>query len=149
MIAEELAKLPGAESAAPEDPKLGCAFVHTLPADAIHAAAQAFREAGFILELLTVLDERAGQKCFTLVYQFTRPVPFERHRVRIAAPPDPTVPSISSVYESANWYEREAFDMFGVEFSDHPQLERILTEEGADYFPLRKDFTGLEEACDG
>ncbi len=50
------------------------------------------------------------------------------------------IPSISSVYESANWYEREIWDLFGVVFSNHPDLRRILTDYGFEGFPFRKDF---------
>ena len=57
------------------------------------------------------------------------------------------VPSINSIYSSANWYEREVWDMFGVFFSGHPDLRRILTDYGFEGFPFRKDFpqTGFVE----
>jgi NADH-quinone oxidoreductase subunit C len=57
------------------------------------------------------------------------------------------VPSIVNVYPAANWFEREAFDMYGVVFSDHPDLRRILTDYGFSGYPLRKDFplTGFVE----
>jgi len=51
-----------------------------------------------------------------------------------------SVPSISSLFSAANWFEREIFDMFGVLFSNHPNLRRILTDYGFEGFPLRKDF---------
>ena len=50
------------------------------------------------------------------------------------------VPSITSVYKGANWYEREVWDLFGVFFSNHPDLRRILTDYGFDGFPFRKDY---------
>jgi NADH:ubiquinone oxidoreductase subunit C len=53
---------------------------------------------------------------------------------------DQTVPSVVSVWTTANWMEREVYDMFGVIFDGHPNLERILTWEGFNGHPLRKDF---------
>jgi len=50
------------------------------------------------------------------------------------------VPSITSIYKGANWFERETWDMFGIFFSNHPDLRRILTDYGFDGFPFRKDF---------
>ena len=57
------------------------------------------------------------------------------------------IPSITTIFNSANWYEREVWDLFGVFFSDHPDLRRILTDYGFDGFPFRKDFpqTGFLE----
>lgn len=52
----------------------------------------------------------------------------------------PVVPSVSSVFPAANWHEREAYDMFGIQFSNHPNLKRILMWDEYPYFPLRKEF---------
>lgn len=54
----------------------------------------------------------------------------------------PEVDSISNLWGGANWNERETYDMFGIVFLGHPKMERILTPEGTDYFPYRKDFVG-------
>ncbi len=54
--------------------------------------------------------------------------------------PSPTVPSVTGTWQAANWLEREVWDMFGVSFSDHPDLRRILTWEGFEAHPLRKDY---------
>ena len=57
------------------------------------------------------------------------------------------IPSMTKLYPSANWMEREVFDMYGIKFKDHPDLRRILTDYGFDGYPLRKDFplTGFNE----
>ena len=63
-------------------------------------------------------------------------------RIRIKATTDAStpVPSITSLFPNADWYEREAFDMYGISFDGHPDLRRILTDYGFEGFPLRKDF---------
>ncbi len=66
-----------------------------------------------------------------------------RHRIvlKVKVPKDkPEVPSVESVWKSANWHEREAFDLFGVVFLDHPDLRRILLPDDWEGFPLRKDY---------
>ena len=64
------------------------------------------------------------------------------HRIRIKVQADETgpVPSVSGVFPVADWFEREAFDMYGILFSNHPDLRRLLTDYGFQGFPLRKDF---------
>lgn len=66
-----------------------------------------------------------------------------RHRLRMkTSPPDEdlTVPSVVSVWKTADWHERECYDLLGITFSDHPDLRRILTPDGFKEYPLRKDF---------
>ncbi|ETX05859.1 MAG: hypothetical protein ETSY2_20500, partial [Candidatus Entotheonella gemina] len=65
------------------------------------------------------------------------------HRVRMKAPvpeDDPRIDSLMPVWEGANWFEREAYDMFGLTFTDHPDLRRILMYDGFEGYPLRKDY---------
>lgn len=63
-----------------------------------------------------------------------------RVRLKVAADEGQSIPSVTSVWKTANWHERETFDMLGVEFEGHPNLERILMWDGFNGFPLRKDF---------
>ena len=53
---------------------------------------------------------------------------------------EPSIPSVTSIYPSANWHERETYDMFGIQFNEHPNLKRILMWDDYPYFPLRKEF---------
>lgn len=89
--------------------------------------------------------ERAER--FDVVYQLLSLTKNHRVRVKVATDENSPVPSIASVYSAANWFEREAWDMYGVYFSDHPDLRRILTDYGFEGHPLRKDFplTGYVE----
>ncbi|PWL18072.1 NADH-quinone oxidoreductase subunit C [Falsochrobactrum shanghaiense] len=84
---------------------------------------------------------------FDVVYQLLSPRQNLRIRVRIETDEDILVPSATSVYIGAEWYEREAYDMYGILFSGHPDLRRILTDYGFEGYPLRKDFplTGYVE----
>jgi NADH-quinone oxidoreductase subunit C len=70
-----------------------------------------------------------------------------RLRVKVAAAEDQPVPSVAGVYSVAGWFEREAWDLYGIYFADHPDLRRILTDYGFEGHPLRKDFplTGYVE----
>jgi NADH-quinone oxidoreductase subunit C len=84
---------------------------------------------------------------FEIVYSLLS-VSFNRRlRVKVATDEDTPVPSVTGVFPSANWFEREAWDLYGVFFSEHPDLRRILTDYGFDGHPLRKDFplTGYVE----
>ena len=79
---------------------------------------------------------------YAAVYHLISYAHNRRMRLRVFAPEDdfPMVPTITPVWASANWYEREAFDLFGILFSGHPDLRRILTDYGFVGHPFRKDF---------
>ncbi len=82
--------------------------------------------------------ERA--KRFEIVYHLLSLHENQRIRVKLEADDETPVPSIISVFPAADWYEREVFDMYGVSFSGHPDMRRILTDYGFEGYPLRKDF---------
>ena len=84
---------------------------------------------------------------FDVVYHLLSPYKNTRIRVKLQADEETQVPSAISVFPAANWYERETFDLYGILFSDHPDLRRILTDYGFSGHPLRKDFpvTGYVE----
>ncbi|MBV0911428.1 NADH-quinone oxidoreductase subunit C [Anianabacter salinae] len=96
---------------------------------------------------ITGVDWPERDARFDVVYHFLSMWQNHRIRVKAAVREDQTVASISGVYHSANWYEREVFDMFGILFTGHPDLRRILTDYGFRGHPLRKDFptTGYTE----
>ena len=84
---------------------------------------------------------------FDVVYHLLSPRQNLRIRVKVATDEDTPVPSATPVYLGADWYERETYDLYGVLFSGHPDLRRILTDYGFEGHPLRKDFplTGFVE----
>jgi len=84
---------------------------------------------------------------FEVVYSMLSVSLNRRVRIKVATDEDTPVPSVVEVYPSANWFERETWDMYGIFFSGHPDLRRILTDYGFDGHPLRKDFplTGYVE----
>ena len=84
---------------------------------------------------------------FDVVYHLLSPRLNQRVRVKAATDEQAAVPSAIPVVPAANWYEREAYDMYGILFSGHPDLRRLLTAYGFQGFPLRKDFplTGYVE----
>ena len=80
------------------------------------------------------------QKRFDVIYHFLSFKHNSRLRIKITIGEDESIPSITSIFPAANWFEREAFDMYGIQFKDHPDLRRILTDYGFEGYPLRKDF---------
>ena len=96
---------------------------------------------------ITAVDYPARAKRFDVVYHFLSMYQNHRVRLRVSTREDEMVPSITGVHPSADWFEREVFDMFGIIFSGHPDMRRILTDYGFRGHPLRKDFptTGYVE----
>ncbi|MCR8723271.1 NADH-quinone oxidoreductase subunit C [Frigidibacter sp. ROC022] len=96
---------------------------------------------------ITAVDLPERDVRFDVVYHLLSMYQNQRIRVKVAVREDEMVPSAIPVHPSANWFEREVFDMFGILFSGHPDLRRILTDYGFRGHPLRKDFptTGYVE----
>ena len=96
---------------------------------------------------ITAVDYPSRAKRFDVVYHLLSMYQNQRIRLRVQIREEDVVPSIMSVHPSANWFEREVFDMFGILFSGHPDLRRLLTDYGFRGHPLRKDFptTGYTE----
>jgi NADH-quinone oxidoreductase subunit C len=129
-----------------------------------HGELTVYAQPNRIIELLTVLRDNASyrfvqltllsgadyperERRFDVVYQLLSFKHNVRIRVKLRTDEDTPVASITSVHPCADWYEREAFDMYGIFFSGHPDLRRILTDYGFHGHPLRKDFpmTGYVE----
>ena len=93
------------------------------------------------------VDFPEDEKRFKLVYLFLSHENNNRIKVSLKLNPDQNINSITKIFPSANWMEREVFDMYGVKFKNHPDLRRILTDYGFKGHPLRKDFplTGFNE----
>ncbi len=86
------------------------------------------------------VDYPQRSKRFDVVYHLLSMHNNTRIRVKVQVGEDETVPTITSVHPCADWFERETFDMYGIVFSGHPDLRRILTDYNFDGYPLRKDF---------
>lgn len=121
-------------------------------------------EAGDIVDVLTFLKEDVQcrfisfidicgadypmrEKRFEVVYHLLSPHQNQRIRIKVSTDEDTPVPSVTSVFLGADWFEREAYDLYGILFTGHPELRRILTDYGFEGHPLRKDFplTGFVE----
>jgi NADH-quinone oxidoreductase subunit C len=96
---------------------------------------------------VTAVDYPARERRFDVVYHFLSPRQNTRIRVKIETDEMTPVPSIYSEFPGAEWFEREAWDLYGVMFTDHPDMRRLLTDYGFEGHPLRKDFplTGFVE----
>ena len=89
---------------------------------------------------VTAVDWKTRAPRFDVVYHFYSFSKNDRIRVKCAAADGEEVPSIAEIFLAANWCERETFDMFGIRFAGHPDMRRILTWDGFNGYPLRKDF---------
>ncbi len=96
---------------------------------------------------ITAVDWPGRAPRFDVVYHFLSPKQNQRIRVKIAVDENTSVPSIIDVFRGADWFERETYDLYGILFTGHPDMRRILTDYGFEGHPLRKDFplTGFVE----
>ncbi len=96
---------------------------------------------------ITAIDFPAREKRFQIIYHFLSMTENKRCKIVASVSDQETVNSVTPIFECANWFEREIFDLFGITFSSHPDLRRILTDYGFEGHPLRKDFptTGFLE----
>jgi NADH-quinone oxidoreductase subunit C len=89
---------------------------------------------------ITVVDHPENNQRFEIVYLFLSHEFNQRIILKYSISENEVIPTLTSIFPSANWMEREVFDMYGVNFKDHPDLRRILTDYGFEGHPLRKDF---------
>lgn len=96
---------------------------------------------------ITAVDWPARERRFDVVYHFLSPKLNRRIRIKVATDEVTPVPSIIDVFPGADWFEREVYDLYGIPFTGHPDMRRLLTDYGFEGHPLRKDFplTGFVE----
>jgi len=125
-----------------EDPELSFELLSDLcGADMLNFEDRSARKAYLAIEHEYRPEPVSNAERFVVVYQLTSLKNKVRIRLKTRVDGDnPVCPSITSVFKSANWYEREAYDMFGINFEGHPDMRRMYMPEEYEYYPLRKDF---------
>jgi NADH-quinone oxidoreductase subunit C len=135
---------------------LGHAIAHgelaiTVPPDAIVAVVKLLRDDERFRYVsiidVTAVDWPSRERRFDVVYHFLSPSHNRRLRVKVEVGESASVPSIIEVFPGADWFEREVYDLYGIPFTGHPDMRRLLTDYGFEGHPLRKDFplTGFVE----
>ncbi len=115
----------------------GVVFSATVPLERLREVLGVFRDGGFYLESMTALD---FQDTGELVYHLNGYEPTSRMVVRTLAGEGTAVPTVSDLFPTADWQEREIREFFGIQFKDHPDPRNLLLPEDADYHPLKKTF---------
>jgi NADH/F420H2 dehydrogenase subunit C len=107
----------------------------------LHAASRKLRDAGFDYLLLATATDHPAENRFEMVYVLTN---FSDAReialVTNVNRNDPVIETVSDIWETADWHEREVYDLFGIRFTNHPDLRRILLDDTWEGHPLRKDY---------
>lgn len=112
--------------------------------DLLTAAGKLKKEKSMALNFITALEVKSG---YQAAYYFSNIVDASAVELKVTvSKSDPTIPSLSDLFASANWQEREAYDMIGLNFDGHPKLTRILNPDNWDGHPLRKDYLGPVDA---
>lgn len=140
LVRSLLNALPGASVDAVE---LAGQVTVVVPADRVIEVCRACKEKldfTFLVDLTAVDWKDRPEGRFDVVYWMHRFTDSQRLRVKVRLADGAELASVTPVWKTANWMEREVFDMFGIYFGGHPNLERILTWEGFNGHPLRKDF---------
>lgn len=116
--------------------------IEVAPANIVAALGRAKTQLGFTrLSTVAGVDRYPVEPRYEVVYHLQSVTSKERLRIKARVPGDnPEIESACSVYRSANWYERETYDFFGIRFLNHPDLKRIMLPEQFEGHPLRKDF---------
>jgi len=112
-------------------------------ADAIVEICKYLKNEQHFIYLADILgaDRFTSEERFEVIYNLVSLRDRERLFVKVwLEEENPTVDSVTDVWKSANWHERQVYDMFGVTFNDHPDMRRIYMPEDFDYYPLRKEF---------
>ena len=125
-------------------------LVDIVPSAIVKVVSHLKSKKGFLFNTLidiTAVDFPAREKRFDVIYHFLSMTENKRCRVTTSLSDEEKISSITTLFECANWFEREIFDLFGIKFLSHPDLRRILTDYGFEGHPLRKDFptTGFVE----
>ncbi len=104
------------------------------------------KASGFeVLMDLTAVDYLHPHHHTEVIYFLHNPTNYERTRIVVTVELEEPIPSVTDIWEGANWYERELYDMFGVHFTGHPDLKRILMPDDWKGHPMRRDYALTEE----
>ena len=150
MLAEELKTFPVVAALAGANPEALIAgkfdrqelTLEIAPISIAGVCAYLKNEQKFIrLSTVTAVDWYPDEPRFEVIYHLHSPERNERLRLKCRLPgANPEIASVTPVWRGANWYERETFDLFGIQFRNHPDLRRIMLPENWEGYPLRKDY---------